>query len=654
MQTENEKHREKTEIKVIPASETGVGPGVWAEKDGIVFSCESPEGQPSLLLYPKGEKEPAFEIPFPESAGADGIYSMKVKIPSRQMYEYNFRCSGQVVTDPYARALAGREVFGQRTGEDPHCVRGVIPQKKYDWMDDRLPQIPYEDAVMYQLHVRGFTMQKNSGVRHKGTFRGVMEKLPYIKSLGVNQIRLMPCYEFHELAEAVPMGVSAGPVQEQKEGSWKLNFWGYCGGYYFAPKASYASVPQRVTEELKDLVRACHQQQIEVILEFYFDDKADFELISRCLAYWAQEYHIDGFSVIARESVVAELVRLPLFAQRKLITSWYPGNCLEYRKNQEIKQMAESNDGFKNDCRRLLKGDDDCLALFSERMKRNPTDHAVINYMTNHDGFTMLDLVSYDRKHNEDNGQQGRDGTDYNYSWNCGVEGPTNKKNLIHLRMQQRKNAFAMMLLAQGTPMLLAGDELGNSQQGNNNPYCHDSELSWTDWSRKGANQELTAFVSALTEFRRKHRILHMTREPHCSDMRSCGYPDLSFHSSKAWYGAFEPMNRHLGCMYDEEYAGSRGFLYIAYNFHWEDHQFALPFLPKDLCWRKVMDTSKKESFIAADEQIIYEKEKSFQVSPRTVVILETCERKSSLSEEGQKAADLGKNKRPLHYHHRS
>lgn len=635
MHTEKEQYHHK-EDNFIVTEESSTRPGIRIEKDGVVFSCESPEGRPRLVLYQKGETAPSREISFPEQCGPGGLYSMKVKLPRKIEYEYNYRCGDQVVTDPYAPRICGREVFGQRQSETDHILRGAIQQKTYDWQEDRLPRIPFEDGIMYQLHVRGFTMQKNSGVRHKGTFRGVMEKLPYLKELGVNQLRLMPCYDFDEIIVSPPMGTSVSHLPQQN--LEKINYWGYGSGYYFAPKSSYASVPGRAAEELKDLVRACHREQIEAILEFYFDDHADFSMIARCLNYWAAEYHIDGFAVIARESVLSELGRLPLFADRKLIATWFTGNALSHRKNQNTRMMAESNDGFKNDCRRILKGDEDCLKIFSDRFRSNPADHAVINYMTNHDGFTLMDLVSYDRKHNEDNGEQGRDGTDYNYSWNCGTEGPVKKKNILRLRMQQMKNACAMMLLSQGTPMLLAGDEFGNSQQGNNNPWCHDSELTWTDWSKRQGMRELTTFVSQLITFRKSHRILHMAREPRCSDMRSCGYPDLSFHGSKAWYGAFEPMNRHLGCMYDEEYAGGEGFLYLAFNFHWESHTFALPILPKQMSWHQIMDTSKKESFITPDEQIIYEKEKSFEVPPRTVVILE-----ASLT-----SADLAEDQRPL------
>lgn len=606
-------------------------PGAWIEKDGVHFGCyASGEDRPVLLLYCKGTEEIAAELPFPGQVLPGSLYTMKVKLPTAK-YEYNFRVGDTVMTDPYARKLCGREQYARTPSESPHALRGGFV-KPYDWGEDRLPEIPYSEAVMYHLHVRGFTKQKNSGVRKKGTFAGVREKIPYLKELGVNQLKLMPVYEFAEVVPRFEKRPGAARTQSEararaleqirEEELFKLNYWGYGDGFYFAPKASYAA-GKYPEEELKDLVKALHEQEIEVILEFCFTDRADIAMIGRCLEYWAYEYHIDGFSIIARDAVTAELARLPLFRSRKLICNWLPDSVKEYQAQEEPRWLAESNDGFMNDCRRLLKGEGECLQAFGYRLRANPKGCARINYMTNHDGFTMMDLVSYDQKHNKENGEQDRDGSDYNCSWNCGAEGPTKKREILNLRMRQRKNAYAMLLLSQGTPMLLAGDEIGNSQNGNNNPYCHDSELTWVDWSRAKSNRELFEFVKAAIAYRRSHKVLHQERELTCSDYLSIGFPDLSFHGSRAWYGDFEQANRHLGCMYSGHYAKEEGFLYIAYNFHWDEQEFALPLLPKGQSWYRVMDTSKKESFIEADAQECIKDRKAFYVPARTIVILE-------------------------------
>ncbi len=664
MQSKN-RHLDLNAVKYSTAEETGRKPGVYVEDHETYFVQKCGEKETFLLLYQEGEKLPACEIPFPAPAVRGGASVIKIKLPAGGGYEYNFRTGDQIITDRYARQISGREQFGKAAPKDPHGVRGVVPPKKYDWQGDALPEIPYEDAVMYQLHVRGYTMQKNAGVRHKGTFRGLQEKLPYLRELGVNQLRLMPAYEFEELIAPVqekipdwakgyvpartevPAAESGAEISRpdsvyetegmpqkaekpsEAEPLCRVNFWGYTGGFYFAPKASYAAEPARAACEFKDLVRACHREKIEVIMEFFFDGGTDFGMIADCLEFWAKEYHIDGFAVSARAGVTAELARLPLFADRKLICTWFDQDALDHRCSAAKRMLAESNDGFRDDCRRLLKGESGCLGNFAVRTRRSPADHAVVNYITNHDGFTLMDLVSYDCKHNEANGEMGRDGSDYNLSWNCGAEGATKKRDILQLRLRQRKNAFAMLLLSQGTPMLLAGDEFGNSQNGNNNPYCHDSELTWIDWSQRrgGYGKELCSFVKDLTAFRRKHRILHMPQEPSCADLRSCGYPDLSYHSSNAWYGAFEPANCHLGCMYDGRYAGEDCFVYIAYNTHWTPQEFALPQLPCGMSWRRVIDTSERESFIQDGEQKSYEKEKAFKVPERTVVVLEAYQR---------------------------
>lgn len=607
-------------------------PGVVVEKDGVHFGfyAETKE-QPVLLLYNKGTQEIAARLPFPDPGIAGNFYTMKIKMqPSR--YEYNFCVGDEVYTDPYAKLVTGREKFGQIPDDTPHGVRGAFPTKVYDWGDDCLPQIPYHEAVMYHLHVRGFTMQKNSGVRKKGTFSGLREKIPYLKQLGINQVKLMPVYEFAEMEPKIPrnkMPVSSQakiPAQVAQAmatvDQYRMNFWGYGNAFYQAPKKSYAATAYPDVE-FKDMVKAFHANDMEVLLEFSFPDEVDFSRIEQCLTYWAMEYHIDGFAIMVRDSVVAELARLPLLAARKLICTWYPDAVKSYRDGTGDKGLAESNDGFMNDCRRMLRGEEYFLRAFSFRLRNNPGNCAQINYMTNHDGFTLMDMVSYDRKYNMDNGEYNHDGTDYNYSWNCGEEGPSRKKEIRTLRMRLRKNAYIMMLFSQGTPMLLAGDEFGNSQNGNNNPYCHDSELTWLNWSAVRSNKELSDFVKSAIDYRKSHKVLHQAKELQCMDYHSSGYPDLSFHGERAWFADFDQMNRGLGCMYSGSYAGEDDFLYIAYNFNWTQQEFALPQLPKNMDWYRAVDTSQKDSFISQNVQQAMEGSRSFCVPPRTIVVLE-------------------------------
>lgn len=617
------------EFRIV--SEGGSVPGAVIEKDGVTFGYyASGADQPALLLYKKGTEKVAAEIPFPQAGATGSFYAMKVKLQPAQ-YEYNFKEGDTVVTDPYAKKVVGRSVFGQIPEESVHSLRGGFVTKKYNWGSDAAPEIPFGEGIMYHLHVRGFTMQKDSGVRKKGTFAGLKEKISYLKDLGVNQVKLMPVNEFADMVEQKRAEIGHPVTQAEarmqaferirEKPEYKMNYWGYGSGFYFAPKASYAA-SDCPDEELKDLIKAFHANGMEVILEFSFTDETNIGMIDACLNYWAQEYHVDGFSIIARDSLSAELALLPIFRTRKLICCWYPEHVVERnRKNGHM--LAFSNDGFMNDCRQMLKGEEQRLGAFGYHLKKNPSGAAAINYMTNHDGFTLADLVSYNRKYNEDNGEMGRDGSDYNFSWNCGEEGPTKKRDILKIRMRQRKNAYAMMLFSQGTPMLLAGDEIGNSQNGNNNPYCHDSELTWVDWSKKRSNKELTDFVKGAIAFRKKNPVLHQKNELKGSDYLSSGFPDISFHGERAWYGDFDCAKRHVGSMYSKKYVGEKGFLYIAWNFDWVPQQFALPVLNKEEKWYKVMDTSEKESFLPQEKQEALPERKCFAVPPRTVVILE-------------------------------
>ncbi len=605
--------------------------GASLETDGITFSAAVPAGEAaSLLLYRKGQTDPVKEIPFPENGYSGSVRTVKVSGISSDQYEYNFKIGSEIVTDPAARLVLGRRIFADSVRPVSHQVRGAFPSETFDWGEDRCSlDLPCEDIIAYHLHVRGFTRQKNSKVRHKGTFLGLQEKIPYLKELGVNQVILMPAYEFDEIMKEEPPVGSNGVMQETIE---RLNYWGYIPGYYYAPKLSYSASGDPV-REFKQMVRAFHENEIEVIMEFAFPDPADPVMAADCLAWWVQEYHVDGFSLLMDQNAVRMLTRYPVLSASRFYAGYVPSDYMGRRQNTK-RRFSECNDSFKVTARRLLKGDEGQLSAFVDRVRYNPEEKGILNYMTGHDGFTLMDLVSYDKKHNEENGEQGRDGSPCDYSWNCGIEGPTKKRLIMRLRMRQMKNAFAMMLLAQGTPMLLAGDEFGNSQNGNNNPYCHDSELTWVDWSREKSMQELTLFVKELVQFRKTHRILHMPHAFTGSDTLSCGYPDFSCHGSRAWYGDFEYQNRHVGLMYCGKYADEDGFLYVGYNFHWDTQGLALPHLPDGMCWKQVLST--------ADEEIQVDG-KELKMPGRSIVVLESVSEKEKAEDSKEKSKDSKK-----------
>lgn len=605
--------------KIMPGKHEPLG--AYVTDKGINFSVEAETGRSvSLLLYRKGESVPARRIDMEAGARVGRVLSVFVSGISAKDVEYNFEIDAQVVTDPFAKKISGRERWGVvPQDKGGHEIRGAFAGKDFDWEGDKPPGLRYEDAILYALHVRGFTKHPSSGVAHRGTFLGLKEKIPYLKELGVNQIELQPAYEFDELGCGKP-NLGAHENINAKE-PVKLNYWGYTSGYYFAPKSAYAA-GEDATAEFKDMVKALHREGIELIMEFYFPEGTGRLFILSCLRYWMLTYHVDGFHLSGGALPMELLAEDALLSGCKLINVGFDMRGL-YKEKPKYRNIGEYNDGFQNTVRRFLKGDEEQLEEFAFRIRRNPPDRGVINYITNHNGFTLMDLVSYDAKHNEANGEDNRDGSNYNYSWNCGAEGRSRKRAVLQLRRRQIQNAFALLLLGQGTPLILAGDELGRTQQGNNNAYCQDNELTWVNYKVLKSNLYIVDFVKALIGLRKRHPILHMPEELRIMDSLSCGYPDLSYHGKKAWYPEFESYNRQLGVMYCGRYAGDDDFFFIAYNMHWLPHEFALPSLPKGKFWRGLVDTSKEKDAIISEEAAEpLSEQKVMTVKERTIVVL--------------------------------
>lgn len=584
-------------------------PGAVKERDGVRFTVAAEKGQKAdLLLYDNKSGALVQEEAFPDEAAIGGLRTMKIiGLPWRQC-TYQFRIDGEIVGDPYAALLCPQEEEAVYWKD----IRCKMAFAAYDWAMDRKPGIAWEDAVMYHLHVRNFTRHSRSQVRSKGTFKGLQEKIAYLKELGINQVKLMPIYE----PEPLPCPKKEHPAMHALPG--KKDYWGYGAGNYFAPRRSYAATSDPV-RELKDCIRAFHESGIEVLLDMYFVPEVPVRTALDCLTFWVREYHVDGFHIMGNEDICRHLAGDPILADTKLlagnISGWWNG------EKKGGRCFGECNDGFLVDMRRILKGDEGVLESAAWRSRRNSENFGIINYMTNHDGFTLQDLVSYDNKHNEENGEQNTDGAACNFSWNCGAEGACKKKAVSALRRRQVRNAFLLMLLAQGTPMLLAGDEFGNSQGGNNNPYCLDDPVSWVDWSAYQKNRELREFVRQAIAFRKEHRILRLAGELQMSDYKSCGYPDISYHSSRAWYGDFSYNSRQLGVMLCGTYAGEEEHLYIAYNFNPLPQEFALPKLPAGYTWQIAVDTGRDEAFLQEAEQLD-EKERIREFPARTVVVL--------------------------------
>lgn len=598
-------------------------------KDSYNFTFSSEADSIKLLLYnAKGERcQEAIELTQNDKTG--DVFSVRISGVDLEESMYCYEVNGQKQVDPYAKTVSGCEMFGEYS-EVQHLSRVSLPD--YNWEGDMPLSIPYHESIFYKFSVRGFTNSTTSKVRHKGTFSGVTEKIPYLKELGITAVMLMPAYEFDEIGRFPQLydngygKYASGPI------TGRINYWGYNRGFYFAPKAAFTSVSRKKTDyttEFKDMVKAFHRQGIEVIMEMHFHGEPT-DVILDCLHYWVTEYHIDGIHLYADEAVLNAAAKDALLAKTKIITVFWNG------ERGHFKNMANYNAGFMNVARKFLKGDENQLGDFVNVSRSNPIQSANINYVTSHDGFTLFDLVSFDRKHNEANGENNADGEDFNNSWNCGMEGATRKKKVLQLRRQQMKNAILLLLLSQGTPLLLAGDEFCNSQGGNNNPYCVDSELSWVNWKYKGMAAEMTAFVKEVLAFRRNYKILHMPEQLLSYDSLSCGYPDISCHGSSAWYDTMESYNRHIGIMYYGKYVYAEAlqedvvdrqtetalpdeaetFLYVAYNMHWEEHELALPMGEEECQWQVALCSGGKESVAVCQEG------RAVWVEPRCIAVL--------------------------------
>lgn len=614
-------------------------------------SCE-------LLLFHRKAEEPYAVIPFPESYRIGFCYSMIVFDLDIEEFEYAYRLDGpydekkglrfdknKILLDPYARAVTGQSQWGH-VNNAQHGYRARVVQSNFDWGDQRHHSIPMEDLIIYELHVRGFTMDESSGVKHHGTFEGLREKIPYLKELGVNAVELMPIFEFDEMRDV--------RLIDENE---LIDFWGYNPVSFFAPNTSYCSSMEYNREglELKTLIKDLHDNGIEVILDVVFNHTAEGnefgpcfsfkgfdnniyymltpdghyynfsgcgntlncnhpvvrDMILECLRYWVIEYRVDGFrfdlaSILGRNDDGTPLSQPPLLRSLafdsilgnvKLIAeAWDAGGLYQVGSFPSWKRWAEWNGRYRDDMRRFLKGDNFLAQTAAARITGSPDlydpayrgGNASINFLTCHDGFTLYDLYSYNQKHNEANGWGNTDGADDNNSWNCGVEGETDDPAILALRKRLMKNACAVLLCSRGTPMFLSGDEFADTRYGNNNPYCQDNLISWLDWSLLKKNKDLFDFFQYMIQFRKDHPVIRKDLEP-----SYLGVPAMSTHGLTPDETNFSG-DSHVVCVrfagYDEAIQ-EEDLVYLAVNSGWFSVTLTLPELPEHYKWKVAVNT---------------------------------------------------------------
>jgi glycogen operon protein len=657
----------------------------------------------TLVLFEKHAKEPMGEIPFPEEFRIGNVYSIVVFDLDYENLEYGYRMDGpnnfadgqwfdnsKILMDPYAKIIGGRDVWGKTPDwEDIYHHRARLAFDDFDWEDDRPLEIPPEDQIIYEMHVRSFTAHPSSGVKesHRGTFAGIRSKIPYLKELGVNAIELMPIFEFDEFENS-----RISPIT----GETLYNYWGYSTVGFFAPKAGYAATGKfgMQVDELKALIKELHKNGIEVILDVVFNHTAEGNekgpyisfrgldnktyymltpegyyfnfsgcgntlncnnpivrnMVLDCLRYWAAEYHIDGFrfdlaAILGRDPWGAPLSNPPLLeslafdpilAKCKLIAeAWDAGGLYQVGSFPAYGRWAEWNGKYRDSIREFLKGDGNVWEV-SQRLQGSPDLYAwagrvpatSINFITAHDGFTLMDLVSYNYKHNEANGENNNDGSNDNYSWNCGWEGATDDPGINTLRHRQIKNAIAMLLVSQGVPMLLMGDEMGRTQNGNNNTYCHDNELNWQDWTLLEKNPDLFKFTKDCIAFRKAHPVLRNTGHFHHRDYVGSGYPDISWHGTQAWYADWSTYSRTLAFLLCGKHAkqGSveDNYIYVGMNMYYGACHFELPGLPPGMKWHVFANTGLNSSATTCEPgtEPVLEDQTGMLLGERSVVIL--------------------------------
>lgn len=607
------------QIQAAPGRPYPIGVSYYGNDVNFSFPCE--EADCGLILYKKDGFEEIARIPFPKEGSIGSLRTMLVQGIDRKKTAYRYYIKENEVIDEFAHSYYEDREYGTPRTALQYC--GFLPLQ-YDWEGEKAPKLSYEESVGYCMHVRGFTRHSSSKVpvKQRGTFQGIGSKIPYLKELGITTLELQPAYEFDELEEKnYAMSAYARTAMDKSKAAaapeYLLNYWGYVPGRYYCPKRTYSASGEPCTE-FCDLVKKLHQNRMELVMQFYFPPNYPYQNILDILRFWTVQYHVDGFHLKGSNLPVSMLLSEPGLSGVKL---WLEENIpAPSEQNPYLCNVwtAEYCSTYRNDLRRFLKGDEGSLspALYQMREKQGNTGR--INYLSNYEGFTLMDTVSYDRKHNEENGEFNKDGSDYNYSWNCGEEGSSRKKAVKELRQRQIKNALCMLFSSQGTPLIFMGDEFGNTQEGNNNPYCQDNEVTWLNWRLLKTNDGLYQFTREMIAFRRKFLILHMKNGLRLMDYRACGYPDMSYHGEEAWHPQTENYIRHIGMMYCCKYADetlAERFLYVAVNMHWEEHQFGLPKIAAGTKWKVLFST-------AETEKDAKDSEKKIEVPARSITVL--------------------------------
>lgn len=633
--------------------------GATLYDDGVNFCVFSPEAvSVELLLFSSKEDKNPIIIPFDCKKNKTFYYWHLFVEDLKENQLYGYRVEGifdirrgrrfdssKILTDPYGKAVVGtynRKIaseYGKSNIEA--CLKSAVVKNDFDWQGIEPPYNPQSTSVIYEMHIGGFTKHSSSTISEikRGTFAGVIDKIPYLQSLGITAVELLPVFAFDE--QDAPQG--------------KTNYWGYSPIAFFAPHPSYcqSDEPQEMINEFKTMIRELHRAGIEVILDVVYNHTAETgydgptynlrgfsnysyyildengenkdysgcgntlnanhsvvrRMIYNSLEYWVQEMKVDGFrfdlaSILSRDEdgtpmynppVLWSIESNPILAKTKLIAEPWDATGLYQVSNFSGDRWAIWNANYRDDIRKFIKSDEGMVFILASRILGSQdifkgryhqfVPDRSIHFITCHDGLTLNDLVSYNEKHNIENGENNQDGNDYNESWNCGAEGETNNEKIEQLRKQQIKNFLTILFISQGTPMLLMGDEMRRTQKGNNNTYCQDNEISWLDWSLLEKNKEIFDFTKQIIMLSKNYKVFN--EEKYFNAEKKEDRPYVIWHGQKNNQPDWSKESRALACEFVNPISNNHFF--IIFNSFWKDLEFELP---KQYFWQRLIDTS--------------------------------------------------------------
>jgi glycogen operon protein len=666
--------------------------GASAQPDGVNFALLCRHGTAVFLVVsPLDGNEPPAEIALHPRRNRTGDHWHVSVAGLPPAFSYGWRVDGPrslghcydpntILLDPAATALSNGAKWGLSREPEKHrsARRSVFIRRPFHWQEDAPLLTPLEDTIVYELHVRGFTCHPSALAAHPGTFAGLVEKIPYLQSLGVTAVELLPIHEFDE---------TDCPFVNPLNGETNRNLWGYNSIAFGAPKASYAAsgADHGQVIEFREMVRSFHAAGLEVYLDVVFNHTGEGDhrgrtysfrgldnrlyymlapdgsylnfsgvgntvncnhpvvrlLIMNCLRFWVADMHVDGLrfdlaSVMGRDyqgNVLVEPPVVELIAEEgvlsdtKLIAEpWDASGLYQVGHFPFGRRWSEWNGRFRDDVRRFWRGDPGTACNLATRLCGSPDlyrsagrrpRHSV-NFITCHDGFTLWDLVTYNQKHNEANGEGNRDGMDDNWSWNCGVEGETAYPNILGLRRRQARNLMATLLLSQGVPMLTAGDELLRTQRGNNNAWCQDNDISWLDWSLTVKNSDFLRFTRELIALRKRHPALRRRT--------FFDGPEIAWHGVEPNKPDFSRDSHSVALTLDGRLTGREPDrdIYMVFNAWRESLPFTVPPSPQGKRWRRAIDTALAPplDIVGPGEGPDVPAGTTYAVAPHSVVVL--------------------------------